>query len=246
MIETLLSSLATPFTAESLFDHLDSIVYFIKCDRGKYQAVNETFVRRCGFASKSEVVGKSPSDLFGVQLGGRFETQDAKILESGSAILSRLELHIYPDRSTGWCLTHKIPLKSKSRRTVGLVGVSQDLRLPSKESETFQQISTAIEHAENNLADRPTVKQLAEITGLSFYQFDRRMKLVFGLNTGQWLMRLRIDRAQHLLTHTDDSIADVAFDVGYADQSAFARQFRRATGLTPKVYRMSNVGIMNE
>lgn len=237
MIEALLKSLKTPFTGEILFDHLDSIVFFIKCNQGRYQAVNETFVKRCGLNSKQDILGKTPSQVLGPQLGNRYEEQDSKTLRSGNNILSRLELHIYPDRSKGWCLTHKIPMKDGEGTPVGLVGVSQDVRLPHKESEIYQQISQAIRYAEENLASSPTVKQLAELSGLSLYQFDRRMKIVFGINSGQWLLRLRIDTAQRMLTHSQTSIAQVALDIGYADQSAFSRQFRRATGLTPRQYR---------
>lgn len=239
MIEKLLSSLDQPFTGERLFDHMDSVVFFIKCDRGKYQVVNQTFVDRCGRSSKSEIIGQTPTDVFGEHLGRSYELQDAAILNSGEAILSRLELHIFPDRSAGWCLTHKLPLTNRSQNPVGLVGVSQDLRLPQKENEIYQQISKAIIHAEENLSSGLSVKQLAEISGLSTYQFDRRMNSVFGLNTGQWLLKLRLDKAQHLLSQSDISIAKIALEVGYADQSAFARQFRRSTGLTPGQYRRS-------
>ncbi|MDB4778277.1 AraC family transcriptional regulator [bacterium] len=237
MIEKLLNSLDTPFTGERLFDHLESVVFFIKCDQGKYLVVNETFVSRCGLGSKDELIGKTPSHVFGTQLGSSYEKQDAKTLLSGESILSRLELHIYPDRSRGWCLTNKVPLKDRKGKPVGLVGVSQDLRLPRKESEIYRQISKAVRYAEENLSSAPSVNQLADLSGLSFYQFDRRMKIVFGLNSGQWLMQLRIEKAQHMLSQSRLSIAQVAFAIGYADQSAFSRQFRRATGLTPGQYR---------
>jgi AraC-like DNA-binding protein len=237
MIPQLLNALQTPFTGEALFDHLDSIVFFIKCDQGKYQVVNETFVRRCGRRSKKEIVGRFPSEVFGKHLGTSYEKQDAEIIVTGQPILSRLELHVFADHSAGWCLTHKLPLAGKNGKSIGLVGVSQDLQLPRKETEDFAQVSKAVRHAETNLPAGPTVKQLAAISGLSVYQFDRRIKLVFGLNAGQWLLQLRLERAQKLLSQSDLSIATIAMDVGYADQSAFARQFRRATGLTPGQYR---------
>lgn len=237
MIDQLLNSLKSPFTGEALFDHLDSIVFFIKCDRGKYQVVNKTFVSRCGRSSKDEIVGRVPSDVFGQLLGNSYEKQDSEIIATGQPILSKLELHVFPDRSTGWCLTHKIPLEGQKGKSIGLVGVSQDLQLPRKETEDFAQVSSAVGYAKTNLPEGQTVKHLAAMSGLSVYQFDRRIKLVFGLNAGQWLLKLRLDRAQKLLAQTEQPIASIALDVGYGDQSAFARQFRRATGLTPGQYR---------
>ncbi|WP_198001027.1 helix-turn-helix domain-containing protein [Gimesia fumaroli] len=48
---------------------------------------------------------------------------------------------------------------------------------------------------------------------------------------------LRIDRAQQTLRASDTSIASVALSVGYAGQSAFTRQFRRTTGMSPRDYQ---------
>ncbi|MGB5630828.1 MAG: helix-turn-helix transcriptional regulator, partial [Woeseiaceae bacterium] len=59
----------------------------------------------------------------------------------------------------------------------------------------------------------------------------------FGLTTGQWVLKTRISHASRVLVETDLPIADIALEAGYADQSAFTRQFRRSTGLSPSAYR---------
>ncbi len=55
-----------------------------------------------------------------------------------------------------------------------------------------------------------------------------------------YLRTIRIRRAQHLLTFTDDTIASIAQAVGYDDPNYFIRIFRRSTGLTPARYRLLN------
>lgn len=92
-------------------------------------------------------------------------------------------------------------------------------------------------YAEANLATPPTLKLLAAVAGMSPYQLDRRMRRVYGLTTGQWLIKQRIDLAQRQLQDSDDSIASIALQAGYSDQNVFTRQFRRATGLSPRDYR---------
>jgi AraC family transcriptional regulator len=59
----------------------------------------------------------------------------------------------------------------------------------------------------------------------------------FGCAPSEYVRRLRIDWASEALRRTDAGIATVARDAGYADQSHFTRQFRRATGVTPARYR---------
>lgn len=236
-IRDMLNQLAEPFTGELLFDHLPDIVYFIKDDAGRYVVVNQTLVERCGLRDKSQLIGRTPSQVLIAPLGARFEAQDRKVLQTGRPLLKQLELHIYPSRDVGWCLTSKLPLLKSDGSVSGLVGVSQDLRLPDSSAAEFQHVLAAVSYAEKNVSKSPTVDELATVAEMSRFQLDRRMRRVFGLTTGQWLLKLRIDCAERLLIESDDSIADIALLSGYSDQSAFTRQFRQATGLSPREYR---------
>ncbi len=232
-----LGQLREPFSAEGLFDLLPDIVFFIKDATGRYVVVNQTLVDRTGKSDKSELLGRTPSELLGTALGRGFEAQDRAVIESGRPLIDLLELHAFATRTTGWCLTNKLPLQGSNGEVVGLVGVSRDLQLPDLSGEDFGQISAAVRFAESRLADAPGNEDLSRVAGLSHYQLDRRMKRVFGLTTGQWLLKTRITEAQRMLAETDASIASIALDVGYSDQSAFTKQFRRATGMPPSAYR---------
>ena len=75
------------------------------------------------------------------------------------------------------------------------------------------------------------------MSSLSVYQFEKRMKRIFQLTAGQFIAKTRIEAACDLLKHTAKSIGDVAAACGFFDQSAFARQFKATTGLTPSQFR---------
>jgi len=234
---SLYAQLAEPFPAEEMFDLIPNVVFFVKNSAGCYVSVNQTLVDRSGRKSKSELIGCSPSEILGNHLGKGYEEQDQKVLQSGQQLVDELELHVYQNREVGWCLTAKRPLVGKNGDIVGLVGVSRDLKLPDVTSEDFERISEVIEYAQERVANPPTLAEMAEIAGMSIYQLDRRMKKLYDLPTGQWLLKIRIDHASQLLLNSDRSIADIAMDCGYADQSAFTRQFRRTTGQTPSTFR---------
>jgi len=236
-VPSLLEDLAEPFTAEALFDLMPDTVFFIKDADGRYVCVNQTLVNRCRKHSKSQLLGRTPSAVFGRRLGKDYEAQDRNVIQSGRQLLDKLELHVYQPRELGWCLTSKLPLIGKDGKVVGLVGVSRDLKLPDVASSEFEQIAEAISYAESRLAAPPTVAELAATASMSVYQLDRRMKRLFGLSTGQWLLKTRIDRASRQLIETELSITDIALDCGYTDHSAFSRQFRRTTGQTPSEFR---------
>ena len=221
----------------ALFDQLPDIVFFVKDAEGRYTDANRTLAERCGLSDKSELLGKRPAEVLGETLGRAYEDQDRRVIKTGQKLVDQLELHLIRSRDVGWCMTTKLPLIDENGAVVGLVGVSQDLRLPDITTEDFEHIAEAIEFAEKNLSKRPAIGELASIAGMSIYQLDRRMRRVFGLTTGQWLLKIRISHASRVLIETDKPVSEVALDAGYADQSSFTRQFRRSTGLSPSAYR---------
>ncbi len=54
------------------------------------------------------------------------------------------------------------------------------------------------------------------------------------------MLKQRIDFARHQLSESDLAIATVAHNSGYADQSAFTRQFRLTTGISPTAFRRAS------
>jgi AraC-like DNA-binding protein len=62
-------------------------------------------------------------------------------------------------------------------------------------------------------------------------------KKLFGLTPSQLIVKTRITIASRLLRETNLSVAAIAQQCGYSDQSAFTRAFRQASGVTPLEYR---------
>jgi len=233
----LFTRLAAPFTAEAVFDSLDDVVFFIKNRRGEYVVVNQTLVARCRKRTKAELVGATVDAVFPTSLGTSFRSQDEHVLATGEAIRDQLELHVYPGGRRGWCLTTKLPLLGSGGRVVGLVGFSRDLQTPNQRNEDFSQIAAAVRQIRLRFDEPLQVRALARDAGLSQYQFERRIRRVFGITAGQLIQKTRIDAALRRLRAGERSIAAIAAACGYADQSAFSRAFRRTLGCSPSDYR---------
>ena len=65
-------------------------------------------------------------------------------------------------------------------------------------------------------------------------------KDVYGLSPRAYFSELKLTEAKHLLLIPDYSILDISTALGYNEQSHFARQFKRWTGMTPNQYRNRN------
>ena len=92
--------------------------------------------------------------------------------------------------------------------------------------------------ARHHLDQSLRISDLATRAGLSVFQFDQRIRFLFGVSPGQYVTRLRIDHARERLRHSSASISEIALECGYSDQTAFSRQFRKIVQLTPQKYRM--------
>jgi AraC-like DNA-binding protein len=221
---------------EALFDRVPDVVYFVKDIAGRYQAVNQTLVSRCGVGDKGELIGRTAQEVFPEPLGARFLAQDLKVLGSGSPISGLLELHLYPSRVEGWCVTEKTPISDRDGALLGLAGISRDLRAPAEE-ETLEELARAIDHLQSAYGSDLKVEQLAAMAGLSAYQFNRRVRSIFGISARQLIIKTRIDAASRRLRSQEAPISEIALACGYCDQSAFSRQFKATVGLTPGQYR---------
>ena len=232
---------------ERLFDTLPDVVFFAKDRRGRYTHANQTLLERLRMSHRSQLIGKRVDEVFASPLARTFALQDEQVLREGREISGQLELHLYPNRAPGWCLTHKLAWREAEprggRRTnpiVGLVGLSRDLRTPEGSLKTsggiYARVAAVVERLQRDYAEPIVLNELAREAGLSMSQLERQIVLLYRLTPRQLLARCRLDAALRLLPH-ETSVAAVAHACGYSDHSAFTRQFKRSTGLSPREYR---------
>ena len=95
---------------------------------------------------------------------------------------------------------------------------------------------------ENLLADRGCQLDIvAETLSTSGRSLQRRLAEQ-GLSFAQALAETRIHLAARELTDTDKPVAEIGYDLGYADASNFARAFRRQIGMSPQSFRKAAKG----
>jgi PAS domain S-box-containing protein len=223
---------------ESLFDALNDVAFFVKDRDGRYLSVNNTLVRRCGLRAKGELIGKTALEVHPAALAQAYMAQDRQVIDSGAALSKHLELHLYPTRSRGWCLTHKVPLRDENGTIVGLAGTSQDLGLADEMHPVYRKIAAIAQHIRENYHGSVSMEELATQAGLSLSRVERLFQRVFHYSPRQLLLQSRLEGAMALLEAPgEQSIADIAYACGYTDHSAFSRQFKAHAGMSPVQYR---------
>jgi AraC-like DNA-binding protein len=111
-----------------------------------------------------------------------------------------------------------------------------------RQQQLAQRLSRLFEHLRLNYAQRTTVRQAARLVNMSDSQFMKVFKRVAGMSFVTYLTHLRVANARQLLQGSDRSVAEIAAEVGFADQSYFDRRFKQAFGMSPRQFRIGGVG----
>jgi AraC family transcriptional regulator len=101
-------------------------------------------------------------------------------------------------------------------------------------------LRAVVEYIEEHLDAGPTLGQMAAVARVSAYHFARQFKAATGLPPHQYVIARRVERAKQLLqAGTGLSLAEVAADAGFSDQSQLSRHFKRLVGATPGQFQVS-------
>lgn len=222
---------------EPVFDALVDAVFFLKDAEGRYLFVNKTLMDRCMVRNKEHFYGRLAQDIFPQRFGLAYTTQDRAVLASGDEITDQLELHFYTGRRSGWCLTSKYCVADGGRR-VALVGISRDLKAPEQDHPAYERVAAVANHIQVNYARNLELRSLAAMANMSVAQLERYFKTIFNLSPRQLLLKTRLEMARKLLPGSLN-LTEIAAHCGYADHSAFSRQFKTLVGISPRNYRAS-------
>ncbi|GAK42575.1 helix-turn-helix domain-containing protein [Paenibacillus shunpengii] len=109
------------------------------------------------------------------------------------------------------------------------------------EKKVSNQLAEAIQEIANYVRQHPginhRVEDLAARAGLSPRYFSIKFKELIGSSVQSYIIKMRIERAEHLLVHAGMNVTEVADALGYRDIFFFSRQFKQYTGRSPSEIR---------
>lgn len=107
----------------------------------------------------------------------------------------------------------------------------------STQLEIYRRLCIARDLLHSTFARKLNLSSLSQMACLSTPQLIRQFKAVFQTTPHQYLTRIRLSHAAHLLIHSDASVNDITLQCGFENTSAFCRSFRRQYGIQPTQYR---------
>lgn len=221
-----------------LFDYLEDTPLWLKDEAGHYEWVNVSFLLNFGVRTRAEIIGRTDYDFCSEVLANQYRIDDERVLR-GERILGRVELVGRFDHTARWCVTSKVPIRDAKGKIVGTAGVTRPLRAPHTDADApvDSPLSVAIRFIAQHYADRITNEDLAKACGLSVRAFERQFQAAYNTSPHDYLRQLRVRMSCNALVFSRKSLAEVATEFGFADQSHFTKEFRKFMGETPRAYR---------
>jgi len=100
-----------------------------------------------------------------------------------------------------------------------------------------ERINKINEYIVQNFRNKITLPEVAALAHMNVTSFCRYFKMKTQQSFNQYLTEFRIGHAKKLLLHTDLSVTQVCFEIGFNNLANFNRHFKKSTNLTPKNYR---------
>ncbi len=112
----------------------------------------------------------------------------------------------------------------------------QELLAHTQKSSNHHPFAYIAQFIKENLHENLTVEQLSQKACMSASTFFRTFKSQFGITPVEYIMQCRIKKAKQMLSTTNYSVSEIAYQCGFSSPGYFIRTFKKLTGYTPKDY----------
>lgn len=101
-----------------------------------------------------------------------------------------------------------------------------------------ERMAKVLKYVHSNLYNDISNEDLADVACVTKQYLIRLFNQHFGISPLQYINQKKIERAQLLLLTENLSVKDIAYTIGFNDDSYFIRLFKKLTGTTPQEYRI--------
>lgn len=99
-------------------------------------------------------------------------------------------------------------------------------------------VGNVSQYLEDHFREDPSLIDLAEEFFVSPTYLSKRFKEKTGGNISQYIEKLKMEHAKTMLIVSEVPVTEIALEVGYMDSNYFSRVFKKATGMTPRDFRV--------
>ena len=107
----------------------------------------------------------------------------------------------------------------------------------AEQNRNLLSVKKVLEYINTHYREPLSVKELSGISNYSEFYFMKLFKQYTGKTAAAYLNDYRLEKAKSLLLHTDNSVTDIATEVGFNNTSYFIKKFQEANQISPHKFR---------
>ncbi len=108
-----------------LLEHIPDQVYF-KDRNGRFLRISRAVAEFIHASDPREVIGKSDFEFWNEESAGEAAQDERRVMETGEAMVGKVEKMTYPDGRITWDYTTKMPLRNSQGKIIGICGINKD------------------------------------------------------------------------------------------------------------------------
>jgi PAS domain S-box-containing protein len=201
----------------TVIDLLPDYIY-VKDRMSKFLVNNLAVAQNLGL-TPDEVIGKTDFDFFSNELAQQYYDDEQKVIQTGTALISREELNYYPLTKTwGWHLTTTVPLRDSKNQIVGIVGVSRNITDHKRAEEALRenivrqrfahQLIESQEHERKRIA-----AELHDSLGQTLLLATNKLHLALRTVGKHTVSSIHIEEALSLVSQTLQELRDISHNL---------------------------------
>ncbi len=231
-------SMDTAVLALKIFDDIPDILFWIKDSELRLVSVNTAFVNWVNLPFE-QIIGFTDRDFYYTDLADVFMRDDARVIQTGQEIRNKAELCANRFGGVEWRLTSKFPVQGQAGQIIGTTGISRPLQREDSRNLPQQHLKFAeiVDYVRGHMGKEITVEKLASFANMTIATLERRFNEYLGITPQRFLLETRMAAAAKLLQHSPLPITEIAYQVGYQNNTSFSRAFKNYTGKAPSLFR---------
>ncbi len=113
----------------------------------RYLGCNDQFAQDGGFERGEQIIGRNDFDMSWAEQGEFYRSCDRLVMDTGQRLTDIEEKQTRPDGSEAWLLTSKVPLLDDRGKTIGMLGIYNDITLRKRLEQQLHQARQEAEQA---------------------------------------------------------------------------------------------------
>ena len=111
---------------EAFLEHIPDNVFFKDLD-SRFVRISSAMAKYCGLRNPAQAIRKTDADIFSPEHAEQALADEGEVILTGRPIIDREEKETWPDGRETWVLTTRVPLRDRTGRITGTMGITRDV-----------------------------------------------------------------------------------------------------------------------